>query len=255
MRKLVRLAIISLLCAQGVWCAPRWTASETIHRMFGAAFQILFPILNSASVASGPTINAGFEYRGSSGYVSTLSGDVFVGAPAGSCVSGPPPCYPTTATIGGFVTTYGWHPEATFAGWPTCNGIIFAFDRNSGVDARLAGIAGTGDCIPFGVDVTAGASYDLIFAAGDANSSQGPFTLKVYDGASTVLATVVNNSSNGSGQWFDAGGNLRTSASDWVTNGSITKLTVTPSTTRLSWVLSPAAAATGYMSYFHIASH
>ena len=209
-------------------------------------------LLISQKIASGGavTINAGWEFRNTSGYVTTLTGDIFFG---GNSACAGTNCYPVTSTIGGFSTTYGWKPQFTDSSFgPVCTGTATALDRNSGIDARLAGIVGqAGECIDFGILLPSTGSYDIILAMGDANSSQGPMTFDLYDGTS-LLTNVISAVTPGAGQWYDAGGTLRTSASNWVTNGSTVKLTATFTTTHFALKIT---GTTAYISYLHITNH
>jgi hypothetical protein len=194
----------------------------------------------------GTTINAGFSFRSTLGYVTDAAGDKFVATTDS---------YPQTATIGGFSTTYGHFPQVYDASFgPTCNGTVNGYDRNAGIDPRLAGmhLVVGGDCMSFGVLLPSTGSYDIVLAAGDPNAAQGPMTIEIYDGT-TLRQTVVTGVSPSGAQWYDATGTLRTSAADWVTNGSVAIATVAMSTTHLAVKITTTGA--GLLSYLHITNN
>lgn len=201
----------------------------------------------------GTTINAGFEFRSTSGYVATLSGDQWVGA------YGVSTNYPQTTSIGGHSTTYGYYPY-TFdnsAGPASCTGSAYAYDRNSAIDARLAGIAvllGSDGCLSFGVLLPSAGAYDIVIAAGDANSAQGPFSIKIYDGTTLATTLVSNLTTSALGRWFDASGTERDAAS-WASLGSMAKATITFSTTHLALAITAPGGSAGTLSYFHVTNH
>lgn len=146
----------------------------------------------------------GIDFRSSSGFVTDPSGcDAETGTTAN---------YPRTSAQG---NTVGWEqaPSGTR-------------NRSASVDARLAGIAFNSSSsteIKYRLDVPNG-TYTLTLALGDATTTQRT-TCHVYDGA-TVLATIGPTATTG-GQFIDASGVVRTSASDWVTNEVTISVTIT----------------------------
>lgn len=217
-------------------------------------FQILAPILTGPPAGGGGvTLNAGFEFRSTSGYVTTLSGDQFVGS------NGAGTNYPQTATIGGHSTTYGYYPatfDPTF-GPGTCVGGANGLDRDNTQDARLAGVIallGGDTCVSFGVLLPSTGTYDIVIAAGDANSTQGPITVRIYDGI-TLASTLVNGlNTSAAARWYDSSATERTAAA-WVSTGSTTVATVTFSTTHCAFALVTTAGQAATLSYFHITNH
>jgi hypothetical protein len=114
--------------------------------------------------------------------------------------------YPTTR--GGL--TFGW--DSTTVG--------NLRDRNSGNDPRVAGTqwSGTGG-EKLRLDLgSAGLTGDVRIAVGDPGGGATNIGNKIYDNA-TLLATIPNASIS-SGEFVDATGVTRTSASDWVTNNA-----------------------------------
>jgi hypothetical protein len=113
---------------------------------------------------------------------------------------------------------------------------------------------GSGDAACFGVQLAATGQYDVVLAVGDAAGSQGPVTISLYDGTS-LLSTIVTGASPASGEFYDAGGNLRTSAANWVSSGSTVVATVTMTTTKLAVKVAAAAGGSGMITYMHVTNH
>lgn len=142
--------------------------------------------------------------------------------------------YPTTTTQGNTV------------GWEQIPGVVA--NRSKLADARLDGINGprSGVSTPcaFRIDLPASGSYSVLAAFGDANYSEGPFTVQFKD-TNTVLSTPVNNTStSAAAHWIDASGVERTSVSDWVNNNAAVSLTFSTTIFRIAM----ASTAIGVIS-------
>lgn len=83
-------------------------------------------------------------------------------------------------------------------------------NRNSGNDARLAGIAFGDSQSDFRVDVPLVGSYQVGLAAGDASYAR-TCKFDLYDTVLNLL-TLCNGSTGAANSFFDAGGNIRTAA-------------------------------------------
>jgi len=146
----------------------------------------------------------GFDFRGSSGFVTDPVGDTYVILTT---------IYPTM----GDLTTYGWYYGATFS----------ALDRNNTFDPRLAGINSTTNGQPanFYVDLPSPGTYNLSLAMGDAGY-QACFTLcqiTFYDGNN--LLWTVNGSAVNEGYFYDMQGNSW-SAAQWPANNVSQQMTL-----------------------------
>lgn len=162
------------------------------------------------------TLPIGFNFRGSSGYVTDVSPDVFSNGHYDSGVG------------------YGWND--VFDDIIDNGG---GSDRNSGINARLAGSIHwnnglSEDKADFRVDLPAAGTYDIRGAFGDATfNANGGICFRIYDDT-TLLFTVDDANFYGGGQWMDATGVLRTSASDWITNNAAKQLTFTSNIMRVT---------------------
>lgn len=144
--------------------------------------------------------DAGLNFRRSSGYVTD---------PAGTTYVQDNDDYPTSR--GGW--TFGYTNDL-----PTDNDR----DRDSGIDARLAGVHfytnndTGGSAKSFRIDLDNTGNHDVHIASGDATAAQTQYW-HVKDNT-TSLIDETDGTSTPSADWEDATGTVRTSASDWVTN-------------------------------------
>jgi hypothetical protein len=186
----------------------------------------------------GPTFDVGFEFRSTSGYVTTRPGDVFFGSTTYAASPG-----------------YGWYPGSIDANFVSLGGgSLTMFDRDSGVDARLAGMAyfvGSSN-VPFGVLLPSAGTYHIYLAVGDAIGARGVSGALWYDGSVNSPNTIFSGVSTGTAQWEDGSGTLRTSASDWVTNGSVASTTITMATRYLTINFTAATAGDTGVSYLRV---
>lgn len=150
------------------------------------------------------SFDVGFNFRGSSGYVTDGAGETYV-------IDSDD--YPTTR--GG--ATFGEEDE-----W------LLNLDRDSGLDRRLAGMKAesAANSARFRVDLPATGDYDIHLAIGDPASGQN-CDLATKDGTTTLDTYTVTTS--GAAHFFDATGVQRTSSADWVSNEA--KVTRTFATT------------------------
>lgn len=145
---------------------------------------------------------------------------------------------------------YGWETLLTA-------GSLSTRDRSAGVDARLAGIHGysngiTNEYGDFRIDLPAAGSVNLRLAIGDASNAQPHNWIKVYDG-STLLATIVSDVATLAGEFYDATGVKRTSASDWVTNNAARSLTFATTIMRIRVGPGPSGGSnSGSSSLAHV---
>ena len=163
--------------------------------------------------AQAQTWQQGFDFRNTSNYVTDPPGDTYVLATTG---------YPTT--VGG--VTFGWANPL----------LVFARDRSTTVDPRLAGIdyAENGTPATFYVNLPSAGTYNLSLAMGDAGYIQCWTQCRVQflDG-STVVGTVTEGET-ALGYFYDATGR-NWSATAWPANN--VPLQVTMTGTRLSVVV------------------
>ena len=151
----------------------------------------------------------GFNFRGSEAYVTDLSPDVFIKA----ANDGSSPDY--AASPG-----YGFTGESS----------VFGTNRDSGINARLAGImfiAGSSDPsnAEFRIDTGSG-GFLARMAIGDAGNAHTNYRVQLFDGSNTTAIATVSGSSVAEDQWVDATGVTRTSASDWVSNNAALSITL-----------------------------
>ena len=146
----------------------------------------------------------GLNIRASSGFVSDGTDDTYC-LVATDGTSGD--SYPTTR--GGL--TFG----ATSTFGPTEVGR----DRNSGINAKLAGIVGvfSGSTGGYNLRVDKTGSLKVRVALGD-DADPHAGTLAVKDSAGTKFT--VAGTTAGAARWFDATQTERTSAADWVSNNA-----------------------------------
>lgn len=197
----------------------------------------------------------GINFRATAGYVTNPTGTGLAPLTAGQSSA-----YPASLTIGSTTITCG-----VTAGTPGER------DRDSGVDARLAGVwndaDGGANVRVFRIDVPSSGVYRLRGAWGDAANSATIKASIVDSNGSTVLATVAAGTSISTGQFIDASGVTRTSAADWVTNNAPIEVTVSGTSLFLNWgdasaqinsaishfwiqqVVSPSAATPAFARY------
>jgi hypothetical protein len=159
----------------------------------------------------------GFNFRQSSGFVTDGANDTYVTAGDN---------YPVTRNG----ITFGW---SVALGQDR--------DRNSGVDARLAGVSypDSGGTATFRVDLPATGTYLVTLALGDeafANGSGAAVTVK--DNATDVIT--LTGLTPGAAEFYDATGVKRTSVADWVSNNAASSETF--ASTTLLVVLNPGSA-------------
>lgn len=148
----------------------------------------------------------GFNFRETSGFVTDPASTTYSLSEA----------YPTT------------RGSVTF-GFGTTDLLTFCRDRNSGIDARLAGLVQVNSASvsdqTFRIDVPASGLVAVSMAFGDATfGSDSSWQILDSDGT-TVLASQTGQTTAG-GEWRDATGVLRTSASDWTTNNAAVNVTL-----------------------------
>lgn len=179
------------------------------------------------------SIDIGIDYRATAGFVTDPATCTY-------CLGGVTDPYPVTR--GG--ATFGW------ANWDASNDVTFDRSALTGAQAQLAGgnfifNNSTAPTVPhkFRFDLPATGSYDIRLAIGD-QAARVNMTLAVFD-STTSLVTIVSQVASSANQWWDAGSNLRTSASDWVTNNVVKNLTF--ATTQL--ILAVGAIGSGAGNY------
>jgi len=169
----------------------------------------------------------GFNLRQTSGYVTDPAG-------TSSITTSPETAYPSTRTISSVNYTIGYVTDAG-AGYYDNGGILgFSRDRDSGVDARLAGsfIAPTGARTRIRIDLPEAGIYDINLAAGDAlySSSQ---TVRIYD-TSTLLTTIATNQAVDAANFMDAQGDIY-SAAAWPASNAALRLTFATTECRIEY--------------------
>lgn len=172
----------------------------------------------------------GFNFRLGQFFVTDVSPDVTIGISV--------PNY--SATPG-----YGW-TDRTAVGRDVAN-------RDSGVDARLAGIlvmpnSSAPANLEFRVDCGSG-TFNFTAALGDAGDNNGPHRLEVFDGANaTAILSITTPAATTTGQFYDATNVLRASAAAWVSNNVPASITVTSEFVRVRF----GGAATGITCIPHM---
>ena len=164
----------------------------------------------------------GFDFRGSSNYVTDPPGDTYVLSST---------AYPTTFNG----VNFGW----------TNGNLVQAYNRSTQVDPRLAGMnyAKSGSPATFYVDLPASGTYNLALAMGDDGYLACSIQCQVQflDG-STILGTLSKGSENG-GYFYDAQG-YNWSAANWPTKNL--SLQVAIAGTRLTMVVGPSIPTGDY---------
>lgn len=188
--------------------------------------QILSPIFYGFSGGAFAAFSAGIEFRGSSGYVTTLAGDTY-------CLADAYPVTRSTVTAGQSVT-FGW--TTMVGGYPV------AADRSNSNDARLAGINYTdgGDINKFEFDLPSAGTYTVTVAVGDAISGSSAESLLFYDDTALLNNTTISSVPSTANSFIASNGTLYTAA-NWVSTGSTVTLSLTFSSTKLVLWLGNAA--------------
>jgi hypothetical protein len=147
----------------------------------------------------------GIEFRNTAGFVTTLAGDDAEHS-AGAGFYGVS-TYPRTTAQG---QTVGWEFVAG----------ISTRDRNSGIDARLAGghFNGTTAKEIYRIDLPTSGTKNIRLAMGDNNYTTNTDT-EVFD-TTTSLGVLTSGTTSAAARWKDATNVERTSAADWVTNNA-----------------------------------
>lgn len=151
--------------------------------------------------------------------------------------------YPELFDNGGMSTAYPKTDGGIVHGWEVQSGIGFTRDRNSGNDARLAGIGwaiAVGDT--YRIDLPAAGSYSIGLAIGDPNVT-APCNWTLKDG--TTSLKVLSGSTSGANTFKDANGTEHTAA-NWPTNN--TEFVGTFATTTLRLVATSADARIAHIS-------
>lgn len=178
------------------------------------------------------TLPIGFDFRRTSGYVTDVSPNVPILGSSDAYSSG----------VG-----YGWSVATSLA----------RDDRSTSVDARLAGMNYVANNLglsanEFRVDTGPG-TFRIRLALGDSIDLIGPHQAQFFDGAGTTPILTVSVGGTTVGQWYDATGVLRTSASDWVTNNAAATVTLTSSYLRMQIGAGSGASSTQYTGISHLA--
>lgn len=178
----------------------------------------------------------GFEFRATSGYVTTGANHAFVNDLV---------VYPTVTTIGGDSVTYGW--EALTIG--------NSRDRTTGSPnaPELSGICFNDGNLPnpsvFRVDLPATGNYSIRIAAGDFSSAQN--VLFVVQDTNTALITRTEVATGGADHYIDASLVDRASASAWKAgNVAVTK---TFATTIFRYSMASPSSGANVISYIELA--
>lgn len=166
----------------------------------------------------------GYDFRASLGYVTDPANHVFINSSV---------AYPTTDGHG---FSSGWVAGANDA------------DRNSGLDARLAGIcyAATSATRTFRITLPSTGIYEVRLAVGDI-FAQSDQQYHVFDDTTEFITVTV---ATGGNQWADATGVVRTSDSNWSANNvAVTRTFVS---TTLNVQLGPNGADAVTLSHLSI---
>lgn len=163
----------------------------------------------------------GFNFRGTSGYVSDGANETYVLAEG----------YPTTRN------------SVTF-GFTTGTGVVQGVDRSATNDRRLAGINYDNSSRIFQVDLPASGAYTVHLALGDQAGGGNAICAAAIQDTLTPLTTV-NFAANTANNFTDATGAVYTNVT-W--SGSETGVSLTFSTTTLNLALTSA----GYWTIAHL---
>ena len=156
----------------------------------------------------------GFSFRQTDGYVTDPAGTAAI-------TSSPQTRYPSTRTISAVDYTVGY--DGTYPYWDFGTIEANTRDRDSGVDARLAGCF---QCVNDSaariiLTLPEAGLYDIRLACGDALYEKTQY-IRIYD-SGTLLATVASNVTSAAGSFLDANGISRTAA-NWSANNTALQL-------------------------------
>ncbi len=172
-------------------------------------------------------VDIGLNFRGTEVYVTDGAGETHV-------LEGD--TYPTTRDG----VTFGWE-----------DGASDGRDRDSTIDARLAGIHFTANTLfeRFRVDLDSAVSHDINAAFGDADfAAAADFEMRddttVFESHDVATAAKL--------EFIDAGGTVRTSVSDWVSNNTQISRTFTSTIFRMAMV-KPVSASFSRIAHLKIA--
>lgn len=176
----------------------------------------------------------GINFRATSGYVSDPTG--------------------TTNEVSKVVNYPRTTPQGNNVGWETLTGTLDTRNRNSGVDARLAGVeflgAGAGNSAIYRIDLPSSGSYNVRAALGDIGFSVRVGAI-LQDGSTDVATLIADDTVTGAGgNFYDATGTLRNGESDWVANNAA--LTQSFSTSILRVRIPGSSAVTKSIAHFYV---
>lgn len=177
---------------------------------------------------------AKFNFRSTSGYVTDGAGETYFI----------------------FGDTHPTSRDSLTFGWTGANPQFR--DRSTGVDVRLAGTLFRGnDGQTLIVYDCGNGTYDVSGAFGDQGSAATNYIeicdVNTSNVVQSVLSTVASGTATALGEFVDAGGTVRTSASDWVTNGSTVTTQVTVTSGRIGIRLGPSSTQSGSSAIAHLA--
>jgi hypothetical protein len=167
----------------------------------------------------------GFNLRQTSGYVTDPAGTA-------SITSSPQTRYSTTKTIASVDYSVGYDGTYPYLDFGTIEGNTR--DRDSGVDARLAGCFQCSNDSAARIIVTLPEAglYDIRLACGDALYEKTQY-IRIYD-SGTLLATVASNVTSAAGSFLDANGVSRTAA-NWSANNTARQLDFSTTTCSIEY--------------------
>lgn len=158
------------------------------------------------------SLDFGFNFRGTLGFVTDPLADAFIAQSAG---------YSTTFTNG--------NGQQIAGGWVSAPTNSLDRTAYSGDSARVSGLAFTNVLVTatFRIDLNTGSgggatTYQIRLALGDSIGATAGAYLEVFDDTTSLIA--LSNVSCGIDEYIDASGVTRTSNTDWATNNaSVTK--------------------------------
>jgi hypothetical protein len=165
----------------------------------------------------------GFDFRGSSGYVTDPADHTYVIQTDE---------YPITRNS----VTFGLVNAS----------LVLMLDRDSAIDARLAGVGLTnsvGTPGVFRVDLPEAGDYIIRAAFGSATNSTVTSYVKLYD--NTSLLATITGSTSAAPSFLDATAVNRTSVADWIANNA--SITKTFATTTLIMEIGDTGSTFGWM--------
>lgn len=115
-------------------------------------------------------------------------------------------------------------PQGNTVGYTTATAINTR-DRNSGNDARIAGMVfdGGSAIIVYEIDLPATGSYDIFIAVGDASYARSNQKLEVFDNTTSLGVLFTGASTGAANSFLDATGVARTAANWPSLNAKVTK--------------------------------